>query len=530
MLKSNTAFACLLVSAFLALEVISVISHEMWGDELRSWAIARDSSSIANLFENLRYEGHPSLWYLSLYLLSRFTRNPVAMQILHVMLATIAIYLFAGFSPFTNTQKALFSFGYFPFYEYAAISRNYGLGILFLFSFCALFETRVRSYIPLAITLFLLANTSAYGVIIAVSLALTLLYECVIDRTMMSYLLARKWDLAMSLLVFAFGIAIAMFGIIQPSDSGQKPVLTKGFKTEWLVGTLTSLWRSYIPIPNFFSYQFWNSNILMSGPVKVPAMACAALSLGLLILSIGWLARKRVVLFLYLSGTFGILFFTYMFPYIRFFGSLRHHGHLFILFVASLWLSAHYSGSRLSNRVICSFADWIDRHSGKFMMVILCAHLGAGIIAFSLDLFNPFSGGKDASKYIEAQHMADMLIVGTEDAFPVAAYLDKKIYYLEGERFESFVVLDNRRKKVHPNELFERAIKLVRQRDADVLLVVNYNLAPLFIKGSHSTRNHHLSRSVSGLAAFRRSIVPDEQYYLYLIQRKDVGQFDQNSL
>ena len=54
MLKSKTAFACLLVSVFLALGVIGVLSHEMWRDELEIWLISSESSSLADLFYNLQ--------------------------------------------------------------------------------------------------------------------------------------------------------------------------------------------------------------------------------------------------------------------------------------------------------------------------------------------------------------------------------------------------------------------------------------------------------------------------------------------
>jgi hypothetical protein len=44
----------------------------MWLDELQAWLIARDSSSVIDLFKNLKYEGHPGLWHICLYLISRF--------------------------------------------------------------------------------------------------------------------------------------------------------------------------------------------------------------------------------------------------------------------------------------------------------------------------------------------------------------------------------------------------------------------------------------------------------------------------
>ena len=70
--------------AVAALLVASMWRHEMWRDELQAWMIARDSTSLGDLFgHNMRYEGHPGLWHLALFVLTRVTDNPVAMQALH---------------------------------------------------------------------------------------------------------------------------------------------------------------------------------------------------------------------------------------------------------------------------------------------------------------------------------------------------------------------------------------------------------------------------------------------------------------
>ena len=37
--------------------------HEMWRDEINVWLMGRDLS-IAELFREIKYQGHPCLWYL----------------------------------------------------------------------------------------------------------------------------------------------------------------------------------------------------------------------------------------------------------------------------------------------------------------------------------------------------------------------------------------------------------------------------------------------------------------------------------
>ena len=79
----------LIAAAFLvycALVVCMIAMHGMWLDELQPWCVARDSSSLMDLYHNTRFEGHPPLWYVLLFVITRFSDNPVLMQVLHVCL------------------------------------------------------------------------------------------------------------------------------------------------------------------------------------------------------------------------------------------------------------------------------------------------------------------------------------------------------------------------------------------------------------------------------------------------------------
>src|SRR4028118_1736800 len=153
--KNENKFVLFFSLIFFFLGLIAILNHSMWRDELNVWLITRDSHSVEELFYNIKYEGHPALWYLCLYLLNQFSSNPVTMQIFHLLISTGLIYIFIRFSPFSKLQKVLFAFGYLPFYEYLVISRNYALGILLIFAFCTLFPTRKKSYLSLSLILFI---------------------------------------------------------------------------------------------------------------------------------------------------------------------------------------------------------------------------------------------------------------------------------------------------------------------------------------------------------------------------------------
>ena len=48
-LRSNNAFTGFLTLAFLIFGFLGMINHEMWGDELQAWLIAKDSLSVFDL-------------------------------------------------------------------------------------------------------------------------------------------------------------------------------------------------------------------------------------------------------------------------------------------------------------------------------------------------------------------------------------------------------------------------------------------------------------------------------------------------
>ena len=58
--------AWVITSVFFLLGAYLLSNHEMWGDEMQAWLLARDSTSVPNLFANLKYEGHPALCFARL--------------------------------------------------------------------------------------------------------------------------------------------------------------------------------------------------------------------------------------------------------------------------------------------------------------------------------------------------------------------------------------------------------------------------------------------------------------------------------
>ena len=74
----NWRFAIAVAACFGVVLAIRLGRHGLWRDELQGWTIVRSSATPWALLHNLRYEGHPPLWYLVLWLPAHITASTFA--------------------------------------------------------------------------------------------------------------------------------------------------------------------------------------------------------------------------------------------------------------------------------------------------------------------------------------------------------------------------------------------------------------------------------------------------------------------
>ena len=147
--------------------------HELWGDEIHSWNIAKASGSFFELISNTRYEGHPPVWYIILWTISKFTHDPFAIQVIHLVIAWLIVFVVLFYSPFPFIIRILIPFGYFFLFEYSVLSRNYAIGILIAFIICIIIHKNFKGKILLYyFLLFLLSNTHLLSLLLAASIHL----------------------------------------------------------------------------------------------------------------------------------------------------------------------------------------------------------------------------------------------------------------------------------------------------------------------------------------------------------------------
>lgn len=472
---SNKNIKNLVALSFLCISLALVTHHEMWRDELQAWLLSRDSNSLGELFRNLKYEGHPGLWHTILYLFSRLNAAPIVMQYFHVLIASTTAFVIATWSPFSAFQRLMLIFGYFFFYEYSLISRNYAIGILFIFIICALYPRRKIYPITIATMLLLLSHTSIFGLIFSLCLFLTIYFEEFLSKAENRVHPRFSNTYFIAIVIVITGFVSAIIQLIPPSDSG--------FANAWRfypsLDGIKSIYKafigSYFPIPNL-TLAFWNSNLFLSsnffgivGPILI---------IGTIYLFLRYLATRPSALFFYISSSIACSLFFYT----KYSGYLRHHGFLFIALVAALWIYSH-SKENYFFPLLKKFKLVNKNNVNNLITALFAVHLGAALIAISYDLGNQFSGAKKTAEYIKSEGLVNAHIIGypAYATSPVAGYLlSKELFYVEAKRYGTFVKWDQANNKdVNQKSLCDAARNLSLD-GSKVILIVNKEIAQNF--------------------------------------------------
>ena len=513
--KKDKYYALGLTFLFLAVGAFTASHHEMWRDEIQAWLLARDSTSLFNLFANLKYEGHPGLWHLCLMPLSRITHSPVIMQMFHLLITGVTVYLFVRYAPFNWFQKLLFCFGYFVIYEYAIVARNYALGLLLITVFCVLFRERYKRFIWVGCVLFLLAHTSVHALIVAIAIGIALCCEYVFGGRFLKPLNAEiaaienKRSIWIGFILIGIGITTAVLQLNPPPDTGFAVAWHFNYDAKRANNIVKLISRAYLPIPKT-TLHFWGSNTLTSYPlfqtIQVP------LCYFLVLLSVLLFLKRPTALLTYFISTFGLLTFFY----VKYHGSIRHHGFLFLTFLMCFWMYRECPAIHLGKteqQEVDSIVDRVLNVSGTVIITLLLVfHAMGGITAIRMEHRHVFSYGKLTAEYIRSQGMEGLPMIGNKDSAvsTVVGYLrePRQIYYPRSGRFGSFIRWDKARThSISKRRVVEAAKTLSNEKSQDVLIILN---------GSLSTKQIEQYK-LSFLVKFSGSTVRDEGFYLYLM-------------
>ncbi len=482
----ETRFRRVLVGSILCLSLLKAVLHEPWRDEWGAWGVSLGSGSYRHFLFNVRYSGHPHLWASLVFAIQRTFGDFLAVQALQALIATATAYAVARWAPLPRTLRALAVLGYFPFFEYGVIARPYGIAILTVCAACAVYARRPRDPLALAVPLAVLVQTSVYGVFLAGGFAAAWGVDSIRARRDGGPPLPAPRAAAAGLLLAA-STALAVMQMMPPADSG--------FARQWHLGpdrertgfAFEAVARGLVPVP-MPEIHFWNNPVVdLLGPF-LPVLGAALLA------AVTWIHfRHRAALALWTAATAATLAFTYA----KFEGGLRHHGHLFLAYLAASWIAAAADAEAGSSG---------GRVRRGALAVLLSVHALAGLGAAGADAVLPFSAAGATARFLREAGLDRLPLVGDNDstASAVAAALGRPIHYPRSGRTSTFVVWDLRRKeKVSDIDVLAAAHRVRGAPEGLVVLVLDHALDPL-------------PDGITLAIHFDRTVIANEGYFVYL--------------
>lgn len=455
----------LIFLGYLAIVIFTASHHEMWRDEVRAFSIATDGS-LRDMFAELRYEGHPALWYLLLRAGYFITGSRLVLPVLSIVIAASAVYLLLRFSPFSWFQKILIVLGVFPLFEYSVMARNYGLGMLLLVILAVMYPNRSRRALVWGLLLALLANTSPHAAVIAVAMLVGWAWELVghlrnqaaPDQERVN---ARR---------VCLGATIAIAGLV----AARLTVSTHRLPD----------WDAAMPGPARVTYQMAVSAVrpgqglvgLLPSPLTAlgddnsqmvhSSVRIVAIDLFLLAMVIGWWGRWPLLI----TGIMAVLGTSTLFRTI--YGpSMRHLGLLWTLFLVLYWQVLLTPERR---RTIASRRRTFWALTVPLTMVMLL-HTIEGIRRVRQDVTGSWSSSKALGALLQRPEYHDAIVLATWDYLleSVPYYAPNRLYFHDQQRFESHVHLRLPGSRDHSLlGVFIAADSLARTTRAPILLLV----------------------------------------------------------
>ncbi len=416
----------LILGTYVVLFVLVLRKHEPWADEAQAWLIARDSGLFELLFQRLRYEGHPGLWYLILMIPSRIFPYYPTIQVMCFLIAVAGVYVFVRTSPFPIILKILFPFTYFIFYQYAIVARSYVLLPLLIFMIGSIYPQKSERIYLFTLLLCLLAYTSVFSALIAISVMF--IHFLHILKSWKGLEPENRKRQITSFAVFTLFLLLMAVQLWQPPDSS----FAKNYHFE--PHRIKSMFLKVLD-EIFFEIQ----------PLSYLALAISCL----------WFWSQRVLLLYFLSSFSIILLFA-----IKYYNSW-HQGILFLAWILPMWISFQKPDTR--ERIPWTYFNRIVTIT---FTAVFITHIYWAYSSSISDYHGSYSGGQAVANYIKEKDLSNAKIHATSFwSTSILPFFNKNIFanHNNGQNPAFWFWSDNNK---HNNNL-----DLILEKQPDLIII-----------------------------------------------------------
>lgn len=320
--------------AWAAVVLLLVARHVFWRDEVRALSLALQGDNVLAMLRGLHGEGHPAVWYLLLRGAHALHAAPQVLPAVAFGVALAAAALLAFRSPLGWPVVALFLFGRAGLYEYAVMARNYGIAMLLMFAFAALYPRGRERGLWLGAVLLLLANCNVHAMLLAFAFLCFWLLDLIAQPPDSKALRRAAWrNFGVNLLLVLVGAALCVATIYPPFNDAAQAGQSTGLSLSHLVRAAVlpaasfeqlagyELWRAVLPSPRWWQ---WPGTLLLHA-------AMSALLFG----STLALVRRPAAMGVALAALVGLsVFFSVIYV-----GGYRHQALWLVFLVSLCWIA-----------------------------------------------------------------------------------------------------------------------------------------------------------------------------------------------
>jgi hypothetical protein len=496
-------------AAYATIIIIGAAHHEVWRDEIVPLSIARGMPSFLDLWQIMRHEGHPLLWYVILRYAYFVFGSTGVLPVLSVLIAIAAILLFVSRAPLPLWMKCLFVFGYLPIFEYSVVARANGLAMLLLFAFCALYADREKHPVGVAVILATLANTTSQGFVTAGAAGIMIAIDAVMAK--------GRGGLTTGRYLFASAVYVAGLAHALASNAPDTSVVSL----------------------ELFHHHDWNKVIpAVWGAIVSPAAHSAPLLWVPFTALWLWLAVvllwRRPALAVFLLGSLvGFeLIFTLLYP-----ANPRHMGYVVLVIIATVWLWNPWDrrDALPVGGPVSRLEAWMRRLLLVPLTATLCYQVIIGIGYVVDDVRLEYSSSGRLAALIASDPRLERAIVISEPENLILSlpyYRDNKIFLPQENAFRDWLFIwipGGRRGDYNLAELLVTSTALRQRHDTPVVMALGWRLDGPDVQRTYSGTYFEQTFSMSAvdraeflartrlLGRLREASFTDENYDVFVL-------------